>query len=101
MKKEVSVDYLCNERENQYFDRKSARIKPTEVARHLVAFSNANGGILAIGIEDNGTITGFNYDKANSINDFFVCSIFMLPGKFNDRNRNYKRKWKANSFIFY
>ena len=70
MKKEVSVDYLCNERENQYFDRKSARIKPTEVARHLVAFSNANGGILAIGIEDNGKITGFNYDKANSINDF-------------------------------
>ena len=36
----------------------------------MVAFSNANGGILAIGIEDNGKITGFNYDKANSINDF-------------------------------
>ena len=70
MKKEVSIDYLCNEREGQYLDRKSARIKPTEVARHLVAFSNANGGILAIGIEDNGAITGFNYDKANSINDF-------------------------------
>lgn len=80
MKKEVSVDYLCNERENQYFDRKNARIKPTEVARHLVAFSNANGGILAIGIEDNGTITGFNYDKANSINDFLYVPFSCCQG---------------------
>lgn len=80
MKKEVSVDYLCNERENQYFDRKSARIKPTEVARHLVAFSNANGGILAIGIEDNGTITGFNYNKANSINDFLYVPFSCCHG---------------------
>ena len=80
MKKEVSIDYLCNERENQYFDRKSARIKPNEVARHLVAFSNANGGILAVGIEDDGTITGFNYDKANSINDFLYVPFSCCQG---------------------
>ena len=80
MKKEVSIDYLCNEREGQYLDRKSARIKPTEVARHLVAFSNANGGILAIGIEDNGAITGFNYDKANSINDFLYVPFSCCQG---------------------
>ena len=83
MKKEVSIDYLCNERENQYFDRKSARIKPNEVARHLVAFSNANGGILAVGIEDDGTITGFNYDKANSINDFLYVPFSCCQGNLN------------------
>ena len=58
MKKEVSIDYLCNEREGQYFDRKSARIKPSALAQNLSAFANANGGILVIGIEDNGEITG-------------------------------------------
>ena len=30
-------------KENQYFDRKSARIKPNDAARHIVAFANAAG----------------------------------------------------------
>lgn len=66
----ISNHNLLNEKENQYFDRKSARIKPNDIARHLVAFANANGGILAIGIEDDKTITGFNYQGANEINDY-------------------------------
>ena len=43
-------------KENQYFDRKSARIKPNDAARHIVAFANAAGGKLVIGIEDDGEI---------------------------------------------
>lgn len=56
----LTLEYLSNEKEGQYLDRKSARIKPSDIARHIVAFANANGGVLAIGIEDNGEITGFN-----------------------------------------
>ena len=36
--------------ENQYLDRKSARKKPQELLKHLIAFANADGGQLIIGI---------------------------------------------------
>ena len=45
--------------ENQYFDRKSARLNPKETARHICAFANASGGKLVIGMEDDDTVTGF------------------------------------------
>ena len=48
--------------ESQYLDRKSARKKPSELLRHLIAFANADGGKLVIGIEDEkqgNIITGF------------------------------------------
>ena len=57
-------------RESQYFDRKSARIKPNDVARHIVAFANAAGGKLAIGIEDDGEVTGFRRSGFRDIEDF-------------------------------
>lgn len=44
--------------------------KPSDIVRHIVAFANANGGVLAIGIEDDGEITGFKYSGAHSINEF-------------------------------
>ena len=57
-------------KENQYFDRKSARIKPNDAAKHIVAFANASGGKLVIGIEDNGEITGFGFDGAQNVEDY-------------------------------
>jgi ATP-dependent DNA helicase RecG len=56
--------------EGQYFDRKSARIKPEDVVRHIIAFANASGGQLVIGIEDNGRITGFRRDNAKPVESF-------------------------------
>lgn len=56
--------------ENQYFDRKSARIKPLDILKHLVAFANAEGGQLIIGIEDDGTVSGFNYNEAHDIDEY-------------------------------
>ncbi len=38
--------------ENQWFDRKSVLIKPKDLARHLVAFANAEGGAVVLGIRD-------------------------------------------------
>ncbi len=57
-------------KESQYFDRKSARIRPSDAARHVVALSNAAGGKLVIGIEDGGEVTGFARDGAHAIEDF-------------------------------
>ena len=47
--------------EDHRFDRKSARIQPKELAKYLSAFGNGpnvDGGVLAIGVENDGTITG-------------------------------------------
>lgn len=55
----ITIQFLTTEKENQYFDRKSARIDIKEVAKHISAFANASGGTLVIGIEDKGSLTGF------------------------------------------
>lgn len=59
--------------ESQHLDRKSARKKPSELLKHLIAFAKADGGQLVIGIEDDkqsNLITGFRDGKAYSIDDF-------------------------------
>ena len=49
---------FCTER--QILDRKSARIKAMDFAVTVVAMANADGGFLAVGIEDEGKITGID-----------------------------------------
>ena len=46
-------------------DRKSARIRAVDLAVPIVAMANADGGYLAIGIEDDGTITGIDAHEKN------------------------------------
>ena len=50
------------------FDRKSARIDAKTLAIHLIAFANADGGMIAVGVEDDGTITGID-GHAEHINE--------------------------------
>ena len=61
--------------ENQYFDRKSARLNPKETAKHICAFANASGGKLVVGIEDDGRVTGFRRDGARSIEEFEQAAL--------------------------
>jgi len=51
--------------EMQTFDRKSARIDAKSLAIPIVAFANADGGDIAIGIEDKGDVTGIDGYEAN------------------------------------
>ncbi len=51
--------------ELQTFDRKSARIDAKALAIPIVAFANADGGDIAIGIEDKGDVTGVDGYEAN------------------------------------
>lgn len=46
------VEWLRNHAEGQWFDRKSPRIKGRTLAETLVAFANAEGGLICIGIEE-------------------------------------------------
>lgn len=66
----TNLEYLCFAPENQYLDRKSARKKPGELLKHLIGFANADGGLLVIGVEDDGSISGFKSQGAHSVNEF-------------------------------
>lgn len=70
-----NIETLSSTRENHYFDRKSARIKPEDLARHVVAFANASGGKVVVGIEDNGTVTGFARQGSRDPERFEQCAI--------------------------
>lgn len=77
----VSLEYLQFEEENQLLDRKRASIRLVDVAQQLSAFANAEGGILVIGIEDDGQITGFNYSGAKSIEKYIEAPFDFLNRK--------------------
>lgn len=55
-----SIEDLRFSTEKQIMDRKSARIRPVDLAIPIVAMANADGGWLAIGIEDDGAVTGID-----------------------------------------
>ena len=48
----LTLEYMQTEHENKYFDRKSAAIRPSDLAPHISGFANADGGTLVIGISD-------------------------------------------------
>ncbi len=73
-----TIEYFQTAKENQFFDRKSARIKPDDIVRHLVAFANASGGTLVIGIENDGRITGFRGKGAHQADEFKTVAIKRL-----------------------
>lgn len=56
----ITIDYLKNEPENLYFDRKKAKISMQDLANEIASFANANGGLIVVGITNDGIIEGFN-----------------------------------------
>lgn len=48
----LTLECLISEHENKYFDRKSAKVKPSDIADLISAFANAEGGTIVIGISD-------------------------------------------------
>ncbi|PIA83707.1 ATP-binding protein [Streptococcus parauberis] len=70
MEKIFDINYLTSAPESQHFDRKSARIKPKDILKHLIAFANAEGGHLVIGIEDSGEVTGFKHPNSKKVEEY-------------------------------
>ena len=48
----LTLDYIINEPENKRFDRKSSKIRISDLAPIISAFANAEGGTIVIGIAD-------------------------------------------------
>ena len=60
-------------------DRKGAKIAARDFSVSVVAMANADGGYLAIGIEDDGTITGID-DFEKNLNELLrVPFDFCIP----------------------
>lgn len=74
----LTIEKITSCTENQYFDRKSARIATRDFAHHLSAFANASGGVIVVGVEDNGNITGVSDDERNNfrkaVREFLLVS---------------------------
>ncbi len=67
----LTLEYMQTESENKYLDRKSGQIKPSDLAPHISAFANADGGTLVIGISDKKRILeGINSCGDVKINEF-------------------------------
>ena len=54
MNHRMTIAQICGAVESPLFDRKSARIDAKTLAIHLIAFANADGGMIAVGVEDDG-----------------------------------------------
>lgn len=68
-KKKNILEYIINQKEGLYFDRKKAKIEPKDLANCVASFANANGGMLVVGVSDNGDIEGFNEVGDNKFNE--------------------------------
>lgn len=84
---------LIAQDEGQYFDRKSLwqgapgakrtrdrRKVRDEIAEYVAAFANAEGGLLVLGVEDDGTVSGHGY-PANAVQAMIQvpCERFRPP----------------------
>ncbi len=67
----LTLDYMIHEDENKIFDRKSAQLKPSDIADEISAYANADGGTIVFGISDKmRRLEGINAVGAEKINNF-------------------------------
>ena len=95
----MTINDVISQKENQTFDCKSIRVEPKALAVSVVAFANADGGVIAIGISDKTRkIEGVNqYTKElnellrvpfDFCNPSIPVSISYLPCTDKDGNEN-------------
>ncbi|WP_069470148.1 RNA-binding domain-containing protein [Candidatus Marithrix sp. Canyon 246] len=61
----ANLDKLIAQGENSGLEFKSVKVSVDKIAKEFVAFSNSQGGILLLGVEDNGDITGVEESNKN------------------------------------
>ncbi|MCI0470125.1 MAG: putative DNA binding domain-containing protein, partial [Candidatus Aminicenantes bacterium] len=60
---EIEIKQLITGGENSSVEFKSSAVTSDSLAREIVAFANSSGGIVLIGVEDDGEITGLSPGK--------------------------------------
>lgn len=77
---QITLDFLQKKRENQYFERKGLGekdINPTKIANELIGMLNADGGVLAFGVSNDGEIQDLNSldEKLSDYRNLYVDFI--------------------------
>jgi len=70
---QITLEYLQTKVENQYFERKGIGekgISPTKIANELIGMLNADGGVLAFGVAEDGTIEDLNVFPADKLSNY-------------------------------
>ena len=70
----MTIEEIQKSTEFQVFDRKSARIDAKALAITIIAFANADGGQIALGVEDDGSLTGVD-GKTDHVNELLRASF--------------------------
>ena len=65
----LTLEYLIKTRENLYLDRKRAKVSLQDLANEIASFANANGGVIVVGLTDNGLVEGFNPYGPQKLNE--------------------------------
>ncbi|MBW3469001.1 ATP-binding protein [Arthrospiribacter ruber] len=77
---QITLELLQTKRENQYFERKGLGekdIAPTKIANELIGMLNADGGVLAFGVSNDGEIQDVNVlgEKLSDYRNLYVDFI--------------------------
>lgn len=77
---QITLELLQTKRENQYFERKGLGekdIAPTKIANELIGMLNADGGVLAFGVSNDGEIQDLSSlgEKLSDYRNLFVDFI--------------------------
>ena len=76
----LTLEYLTKTPENLYLERKRAKVSLQDLANEIASFANANGGVLVVGITDDGLIEGFNHCGITKLNECQkVVSNYLNP----------------------
>lgn len=79
----ATLEYLCYTMEHQYLERKGiegAGVKPPKLANEIIGMLNADGGILALGISDDGIVQDLNVLPPETLLKYEkVCHDYITP----------------------
>ena len=75
----LTMEKLQTAKEGQFFDRKSARLASRDFSHQLSAFANASGGLVVLGIEDDGEVTGVSPEKENEFRKSALDYLQTIP----------------------
>ena len=70
----LTLSELLTREEGAYYDRKSAKIPISKLAEAIIGFADADGGMIAIGIE-NRKLQGICSQGNTKVNDFIQCGF--------------------------
>lgn len=75
---EEAINLLCISSESLWFDRKSGKINPKDLAPHICAFANSEGGLIALGIQ-NKTPAPISTKRTNEFRQGIYDTVLPVP----------------------